>query len=98
MDGDESSHCRFPWGDHIALSDCWGDAQTTREIIVNGHSTHVTENLEAALCQLRESSCIKQGFKLWANAICIDHSNSEERGQQVGRMKDIYALAWHVVI
>ena len=89
---------RFAWGDYVALSYCWGDAQTTREIIVNGHSIQVTLNLEAALRQLRESHCIKQGFKLWVDAICIDQSNLEERGQQVGRMRDIYASAWHVVI
>ena len=89
---------RFVWGDYVALSYCWGDAGTTREIIVNGYSVHVTVNLEAALRQLRDSHRIKQGLKLWVDAICIDQSNLEERGQQVGRMRDIYASAWHVVI
>ena len=89
---------RFAWGDYVALSYCWGDAHTTREIIVNGCSRHVIVNLEAALRQLRDSHCIKQGFKLWADAICIDQSNLEERGQQVGRTRDIYFLAWHVFI
>ena len=89
---------RFVWGDYVALSYCWGDAGTTREIIVNGYSIRVTVNLEAALRQLRDSNCIKQGLKLWVDAICIDQNNLEERGQQVGRMRDIYASAWHVVI
>ena len=82
----------------MALSCCWGDARITREIIVNGCSLDVTVDLEAALRQLRDSRCIKQGFKLWADAICIDQTNLEEHGQQVGRMRDIYSLAWHVVI
>ena len=89
---------RFAWGDYLALSYCWGDARTTREIMVNGYSIHVTVNLEAALRQLRGCHCIKQGFKLWADAICIDQSNLEERGRQVCRMRDIYSSAWHVVI
>lgn len=89
---------RFAWGDYLALSYCWGDAHITREIIVNGHSIQVTVNLEAALRQLRRCNCIKQGFKLWADAICIDQDNLEERGRQVSRMRDIYSSAWQVVI
>ena len=89
---------RFAWGDYVALSYCWGDARMTRVIIVNGCRLDVTANLEAALRQLRDSHCIKQGFKIWADAICIDQSNLEERGQQVGRMRDVYSLAWHVVV
>ena len=95
---DENLPWRFAWGDYVALSYCWGDSRVTREIIVNGCSVNVTVNLEAALRQLRNSHFIKQGFKLWVDAICIDQSNLEERGQQVGRMRDIYSLAWHVVI
>ncbi|KAL9071449.1 MAG: hypothetical protein Q9161_004166 [Pseudevernia consocians] len=98
MYSDGKSPWRFAWGDYVALSYCWGDAQTTREIIIDGRSIHVTLNLEAALRQLRGSHCIKQGFKLWVDAICIDQGNLEERGQQVARMRDIYASAWHVVI
>ncbi|MCJ1454571.1 hypothetical protein MMC28_004924 [Mycoblastus sanguinarius] len=89
---------RFVWRDYVALSYCWGDLRITREIIINGNSIQATENLEAALRQLRDSRCIKQNFKVWADAICIDQTNLEERGQQVGRMRDIYASAWHVII
>ena len=98
VDRDGNLPWRFAWGDYVALSYCWGDARITRVIIVNGRSLDVTVNLEAALRQLRDSHCIKQGFKIWADAICIDQSNLEERGQQVGRMRDIYSLARHVVI
>ena len=89
---------RFTWGDYMALSYCWGDARITREIIVNDYCIHVTVNLEAALRQLRGCHCIKQGFKLWVDAICINQSNFEERGQQVSRMRNIYSSAAHVVI
>ena len=100
MDVNSNEHptWRFAWGDYVALSYCWGDARTTRGIFVNGHSMQITVNLEAALRQLRDSHCIKQGFKLWVDAICIDQNNTEERGQQVGRMREIYASAWHVVV
>lgn len=89
---------RFAWGDYVALSYCWGSALMVRKIRVNGRNVDVGANLEAALRQLQSSHCVKRGFKVWVDAICIDQSNVEERGQQIRRMRDIYAAAWHVVI
>lgn len=89
---------RFPWGDYVALSYVWGNPAVTRGIFVNGISVQVTENLEEALRELREYDCIKQGFKVWIDAICINQNDIEERAQQVGIMKHIYASAWKVVV
>ena len=94
---EETLTWRYKWGDYVALSYVWGHDQKTRQICVNGISLQVTDNLEAALRRMRQHRRIKQGFKIWADAICIDQSNVEERGQQVSRMRDIYALAWDII-
>jgi hypothetical protein len=58
-------------------------------------SLSITANLAQALpyLQLEEEERV-----LWIDAICIDQENLTERGQQVGRMADIYKLADRVVI
>ena len=40
---------RYSWGEYVALSYVWGDPNKTREILINGKSVQVTENLESAL-------------------------------------------------
>ncbi|CAG7558745.1 unnamed protein product [Fusarium equiseti] len=94
---------RHEWGDFIALSYVWGhpkpsDGEDCHFITVNGCPFKVTPNLYYALDQLRKSYRVRQGFKLWVDAVCIDQTNAEERGQQVARMRDIYQSAWQVVI
>ncbi|KAF4993432.1 hypothetical protein FDECE_13398 [Fusarium decemcellulare] len=89
---------RYPWGDFIALSYVWGSPMPRRFITVNGAQFGVTPNLYDALIQLRRMQRIRQGFRLWIDAICINQDSLTERGQQVARMRDIYRSAWRVVI
>ncbi|UPK95878.1 hypothetical protein LCI18_006813 [Fusarium solani-melongenae] len=89
---------RYPWGDFIALSYEWGPPTPRRFITVNGAQFGVTPNLYDALIQLRRTQRIRQGFRLWIDAICINQDNLVERGQQVAHMRDIYRSAWQVVI
>ncbi|PQE04207.1 heterokaryon incompatibility protein [Rutstroemia sp. NJR-2017a BVV2] len=91
---------RYSWGDYVALSYVWGDSSPSaqRQIYVNGYPLAVTQNLEAALQQLRKHYRIKQGFRIWIDAICINQADLAERGSQVAMMKRIYDAAWHVVI
>ena len=89
---------RHEWGDYIALSYVWGSPTRSRLITLNGTTIPVTLNLYEALLHLRRSQRIKQGFKLWIDAICINQADINERSQQVARMRDIYALAWQVVL
>jgi hypothetical protein len=91
---------RFPWGDYVALSYVWGDSTPAnlREIYVDGTPFQVTRNLEAALQELRKHYRIKQGFRIWADAVCINQNDLDERGSQVAMMRQIYLTAWHVVI
>ncbi|KAI1349839.1 heterokaryon incompatibility protein-domain-containing protein [Xylaria sp. FL0043] len=91
---------RYSWGDYMALSYVWGAAEGVRKrpILLNGEQFLVLPNLYNALLQLRRTRRIRQGFKLWVDAICIDQENSAERSKQVSRMRNIFASAWHVVI
>jgi hypothetical protein len=89
---------RYEWGDYVALSYVWGDATVKRTIFVDGTPMAITQNLEAALYQLRNYPRVKQGFRIWADAVCINQDDLSERAEQVVRMKQIYASAWHIVI
>lgn len=94
---------RHEWGDYIALSYVWNHPKKPEEpdhyfITVNGSAFKVTPNLYHALEALRKSDRVRQGFKLWIDAICIDQNNLDERGSQVARMRDIYQSAWQVLI
>ena len=95
---DDDLPWRYDWGDYIALSYAWGPPSPTRSITLNERPFEVTENLYYALEQLRKSRRIRQGFKVWVDAICINQGDLDERSQQVTRMRDIYASAWQVVV
>jgi hypothetical protein len=51
-------------------------------------------NLNVALEFLRD---VNHCDLVWADAICIDQSNKEERSQQVAQMHTIYGTAHHVI-
>ena len=89
---------RYTWGDFVALSYVWGDPSVKREIFIGKTSVLVTDNLEAALRQLRNHSRIQEGFRIWIDALCINQADADERAVQVSRMKDIYAKAWRVIV
>lgn len=80
-------------GSYIALSYCWGDPGTKGKIIVSQRPMMVTRNLISALQDLRGRGYLR----VWADAVCIDQSNLEERSQQILRMAGIYRSAWKVV-
>jgi len=88
---------RFTWGDYASLSYVWGDESKTCRIIVNGHELKVTRNLEEALRVFRDGSEFQSNFGLWADAICINQNDFEERGRQVRKMREIYGKAWTVI-
>ncbi|KAI4105746.1 MAG: hypothetical protein LQ339_003308 [Xanthoria mediterranea] len=80
-----------------AISYVWGDPNHTRQILCNGHLLDVTVSLHGALQRLRRLQ--ESGHRnLWADAICIDQSNTVERSSQVSMMASIYepATAVHV--
>lgn len=95
---DQDLPWRSDWGDYMALSYFWGSVEPKRHILLNGLQFPVTSNLWDALAQLRQSHRVRQGFKLWIDAICINQQDVAERNHQVSLMRDIYASAWQVVV
>ncbi|KAK0671021.1 heterokaryon incompatibility protein-domain-containing protein [Cercophora samala] len=64
-------------------------------ITVNNHPFHIRHNLHLALLHLRSST---HPISLWADAICINQSDTAERNRQVSLMSFIYTRASYVVV
>jgi hypothetical protein len=90
---------RYMWGDFDALSYEWGDPRKVAKIIINGHKVSVTKNLEHALRIFRrwKRKTNRTGF-IWADAVCINQADIQERNHQVKRMKDLYSSARTVCV
>jgi len=78
-----------------ALSYRWGSPDVTSTILLNGTPFKIRQNLHDALLGLRREH---EPRVLWADAICIDQSNSEERKRQVRLMDAVYTRAAKVLI
>ncbi|KAF2664857.1 HET-domain-containing protein [Microthyrium microscopicum] len=80
---------------YYALSYVWGDQSRTVQILVNHHPVNITENLAAALTQLRS-----KGFEgpLWADAISINQNDVKDKSHQLPMMRDIFAGAVTTII
>jgi hypothetical protein len=91
-----------------ALSYCWGTAADLKTITVHVGSEDlytpqtrtlsVTASLDQALRYLRKGCKDRTPRVLWIDAVCIDQTNVEERGSQVGMMGEIFAKATATVI
>jgi hypothetical protein len=77
-----------------ALSYVWGRVTPQSWIVCNERDVPITHNLWGVLSQLQE-----QGYDglLWADAICINQQDNEEKSIQVGMMRDIYKRAANVI-
>ncbi|KAI3572402.1 heterokaryon incompatibility protein-domain-containing protein, partial [Fusarium oxysporum f. sp. albedinis] len=73
-----------------ALSYAWGEQNTPEEVVMGGKPMFVTTSLHEALCYMRQPH---EDRILWADAICIDQSDVNERDQQVRHMVEIYGKA-----
>jgi hypothetical protein len=88
---DSNYRCPYPYR---ALSYCWGDANDTLLITVNGSKLAVTKNLEAALRELRGRKVVD----IWIDAICINQQDQNERGHQILKMRGIYQHAFETFV
>ena len=77
--------------EYSAISYCWGGQQPTTPIICNDKLLLITETLALALSTF--SKDIVEPLRLWADAICINQSDNEEKNVQVGMMRDIFCKA-----
>lgn len=80
---------------YTALSYVWGAPDRTQKLWLDRHCLPITATLDAALRDMRDTALIHQ---IWADAICIDQSNEDEKGFQVGIMGRIYSTASHTII
>lgn len=78
-----------------ALSYCWGTTASTETIYVGGVEAKITPNLHSAVLQLRSR---RQALLLWADAVCINQEDLEEKKVQIEQMRRIYQLADQVVV
>jgi len=77
-----------------ALSYMWGDESTTKPITVEDTSLDVTQNLHAALLQLRH---VRKPRLLWVDAICINQADVSEKSSQIPLMSRIFSEAASVI-
>src|SRR5213078_3406829 len=83
----------------VALSYSWGDKSKTERIYLDEGSLEITTNLAAALRSRLVLDEIEQmDLKaIWADAICINQEDDNEKSQQVMRMRQIYMQARTIV-
>ena len=80
-----------------AISYAWGDTTSCTPIFLDDKIFYNTVSLYEALIHLRHDSRGKVRV-LWADAICINQSDTKERNYQVQQMSSIYRLANDVVV
>jgi len=89
--------------EYTALSYCWGDANKTVAINLQGWGdVQVSSNLEEALVHIRDMDHPDigmggKGMALWVDALCINQQDPVERSQQVRHMRQVYSRAREVI-
>ena len=78
-----------------AISYVWGTAKVRVECCVEDTPISITPSLSNALRQVRSPTEIRV---LWADAICINQGNDQEKGHQVDLMAAIYRNAQQVLV
>ncbi|KAH7134998.1 heterokaryon incompatibility protein-domain-containing protein [Dendryphion nanum] len=77
------------------MSYVWGSPSDKRAIVCGGRKVKIPTNLRDALQRVRHPSKVK---RFWADAICINQSDSKEVGHQVRQMASIYSAAERVIV
>jgi hypothetical protein len=80
---------------YTALSYVWGDVKDKRTVSIDGKSLEITATLHSSLRHIRDP---EGELKVWADGICINQADVEERNIQVQEMGTIYQLARHTII
>jgi len=78
-----------------ALSYAWGSRDITHSLQTPSGTLSLTSSLHSALTGLRLP---KKERLVWADAICINHTDNKEKSSQVGRMRSIYQYAQQVIV
>jgi hypothetical protein len=78
-------------GDNVAydcLSYVWGDPAPSNILHLEGGLLTITHSLDAALRRMQDD---KEDRLVWADQVCINQKDVEERKQQVQNMRHIYS-------
>ncbi|KAH7242833.1 heterokaryon incompatibility protein-domain-containing protein, partial [Fusarium tricinctum] len=88
-----------------ALSYCWGREDPEYPIVIfheskceepmHGRRLSISENLYQALKQLRSES---EDVVIWADQVCINQNDDDEKTSQVMVMRDVYQTASSTLI
>lgn len=81
---------------YIAVSYAWEDLQFTDEITLNSRKVRIPRSLHGALKAIRDASWSR--VSVWADYLCVNQHDIEERSSQVGLMDVIYQKAFSVAI
>jgi len=81
--------------EYDAISYYWGDEEPSVEVDCDGRSLLVRPNLAGALSHFRDKD---EPTYLWADAMCINQDDNDEKNVQVGLMRKIYRQAHTVKI
>jgi hypothetical protein len=73
-----------------AVSYCWGTQTPSKRISCDGLAFKLTKNLFNAFCSFRDANVT---VTLWADAICINQAEKDEKSRQVPLMWRIYSQA-----
>ncbi|KAL8861152.1 MAG: hypothetical protein Q9178_002368 [Gyalolechia marmorata] len=97
LEGNHEIRHRFNWGDYTALSYVWGDATDRQDILLDGHRFPVTRSLYNALSHLSDAFEVNEKeLHIWADAVCINQDDQEERAREVKKMGVIYSQCFSV--
>lgn len=78
---------------YVALSYAWGKPSTRETILIDGRPMLIQKNLYRALQYFRSGSADRY---VWADAVCINQEDDEEKGWQVATMGRIFREALRV--
>jgi hypothetical protein len=78
-----------------AISYAWGDSADRKTVICNGRLVSITRSLFEALQRFRYAGTTRT---LWADALCINQADNDERTSQVRLMSFIYTKASRVLV
>lgn len=90
-----------------SISYAWGSPVCNDYIRCDGIRLPVTRNLHAGLKRIRERMAVRKEERIppkwflpvvWADAVCINQFDDEEKANQVQRMSTIYLKAVSLII
>lgn len=78
-----------------AISYVWGTPERTEPIKCDGKTLYITVNLRNSLLAVRR---LDMARALWADSICINQADNEEKAQQVSIMAEIFRKSTRTLI